>query len=676
MLAGAAGVLRLWRGDLEVPLAGQGDALFNVALVKALAEHGWWTHNPDLGWPAGQDLHDFAMGGDHVHLAGLWALGRLTGEPGLALNLAFLLALALAAVTSYAVLRWLGAGRLPSLVGAVLFALAPSAFLRGETHITLLAWPVPVGAWLALRVWLGRPLPRGPALALLLAACAVVASTGSFYFAAFVLVLVAAGVLARPGAWRGAAVTGAAIVAVLVVNALPTLLYAAERGRNDVVAARFASESEFHGLKLAQLVLPVPGHRLTPLAELRGRYEATGLPPAPTESYWSVLGGAATVGLVWLLVVLLGRRGDERHRALAGATLVAFLVGTVGGLGAVLAYVVTPQLRGWNRISAFLAFFALAALVLLLDAAARRARRRALVPAGLALVLGVGLLDQTSNALIPDHAALEATWRSDEQVVERLEAALPAGAAVLQLPVVRFPEPGPVRGVEDYDPLRPYLHSERLRWSHGAMAGRPEDWHTTLAEQPLPAVLRSAQAAGFAALWLDREGFADGRVEEELRARLGAPVAESGRFAAWRLPRAAPDPVARERTLRPLRLTPVGRTSTTPLREGEARWGVAGPALRLRLDNPLDRPRPALLRLALDRRARDAATIEVRLPGGAVRRVRTGEALEARVVAAPGRSTIELRTAAAPGDDGLAFRLAASVTDEALLRAGPPRRPR
>ena len=44
----------------------------------------------------------------------------------------------------------------------------------------------------------------------------------------------------------------------------------------------------------------------------------------------------------------------------------------------------------------------------------------------------------------------------------------------------------------DYDQVRPYLHSDDLRWSYGAMKGRPEDVGDDV-ESPA-----QAEALGFA----------------------------------------------------------------------------------------------------------------------------------------------------------------------------------
>ena len=72
-----------------------------------------------------------------------------------------------------------------------------------------------------------------------------------------------------------------------------------------------------------------------------------------------------------------------------------------------------------------------------------------------------------------------------------------------------YPEHGPLQGISDYDLLKGYLHSEDLRWTYGAVRGRPSDWlaqHQALAPDRLAT---AAAAAGFGAVYLDRAGYAD-----------------------------------------------------------------------------------------------------------------------------------------------------------------------
>jgi phosphoglycerol transferase len=74
-----------------------------------------------------------------------------------------------------------------------------------------------------------------------------------------------------------------------------------------------------------------------------------------------------------------------------------------------------------------------------------------------------------------------------------------------------FPEPGgPLVNMTDYEPFRGYLHSTALRWSYGAQKGREIDaWQQQVASLPAAALVAEAQRAGFSAVWVDRNGYAD-----------------------------------------------------------------------------------------------------------------------------------------------------------------------
>src|SRR5918998_1282011 len=104
--------------------------------------------------------------------------------------------------------------------------------------------------------------------------------------------------------------------------------------------------------------------------------------------------------------------GRLEHRQLATATVIAFLIGTVSGISLVFAYLVSPQIRSWNRISIFIAFFAIAAIALLLDALQERIRVRrggpVLVGIVLSSVLLIGLYDQSNKkATLPGRYSAE-----------------------------------------------------------------------------------------------------------------------------------------------------------------------------------------------------------------------------------------------------------------------------
>ena len=533
-------VLEVWNADLTEPFDYSGDAVFTAAVVKHAAEDGALWENDELGAPRGQELYDFPVfAGDNAQLAIVRVLGVVVRDPMVALNLFFLLTFPLAAFTAFLVLRRLNVGPPGAVAASVLFALLPYHFLRGEDHLFLGAyWAVPLGCFLVLSVFADAPLVsplRSRRTLAILAACVIVGSA-AVYYAAFTLVLLAAAgllsALARRS-WRPVVTTGvlgAAIVAALVVNFAPAVVDRLREGSNPEVE-RFAFETEVFSLRPLQLVLPVQDHRLGFLADLRQRYEKQ---VGYTEASFAALGVIGAFGLAFLVGTLLlaavrtgAPRGDPLFRYAAVAALVAIFFSMTGGLAPVVSFLISPQLHAWNRLSVFIGFFALLAVALLLD----RLDGRAAWAVAAALIV-VGALDQTTGAMAPPYDEVAAEWRSDGDWVRAVDEALPEEAAVLQLPYIPFPSSPPVGRMVDYDHVRPYLHSDDLRWSYGAMKGRDED----LGDDVTAA---GARAAGYAGVEVDRFGYADNgaAVEAELRGLTSnAPrVSPNGRLAFYRL---------------------------------------------------------------------------------------------------------------------------------------------
>jgi hypothetical protein len=534
-------LLQLWQANLRAPLYTGGDATFGLAVIKGMLEHGWYLTNSTVGVPLGQSLYNYPVfSGDSLYLLIIKGIGIPFSNPAVVENLFFLLCFPLIALGAYAGLRVLRISRSPSVVCAVLFTLLPYHFYDGEGHLFQGSYfTVPLGCCLVVAVLAGKTLfarrqdGRGVARYLTwrsgatVLACVVMGSSDNYY-AAFTaaLVLLAAALTFLAGRGLRALASGA-LVAILVLatmtlNGLPTLIYTSEHGKDPAVGQRLPSESGMYALSLADLVLPIPGHRITPLAELTKEYQATAAAPSG-EGHTATLGLIATLGLLSLAVALVARGlradrsrfADSRYAYGAIGAGLAFLMGTVGGLGTIFAYVVTPQLRAWNRISVFIAFFAFIGVGLGLDALRRRIgsdsmRRRLTFTACLTAVLAIGVLDQTGSSMAPPYKAEAAEYSTDAHFVYAIEHQLPAGAEIFQLPYVPYPENPPVNRMEDYAEMNGYLHSTRLRWSYGQLKGLPSDWASSVVGQPLSLMLAEVSAAGFKGIYVDTFGYTDG----------------------------------------------------------------------------------------------------------------------------------------------------------------------
>jgi phosphoglycerol transferase len=537
--------LRLWHADLSVPLDDHRDALTTQLFIRTTLETGWYLDNARLGAPGALDLRDFPIA-DILHLGVIKLLGYVVHDPVVAMNLYALLPFPLTALSAYFVLRRLRLGRLTALVPAVLYACLPYHFLRMKCHLFLAAYYLlPLMVLLAVRVSLAnrRFSAREAAGAVLV--CVLTGLSGAYYAFFSCFFLLAAGIRASFQQRRAAPLGRAVVLTLIIAAALgaalaPSFLHFARQGRNPEVAARLPAEADMYGLTVAEMLLPIAGHRIGYLAELRTRYLAPPRPPTG-EGGFASLGVVGAVGFLWLLGRSLWRRRDGEERVvdcLAYLNLAAVLLGTVGGLGACFNFLVTPMIRCYNRISVFIAFFALAGLFSLVqrlaDRHAQGRRSRVACALGLGAVLLVGLYDQTSPRFVPAYAATREEFASDADFGRRMEAALPPGSMVYQMPFVPFPEEPPVCRLQDYELLRPYHHTQTLRWSYAAIRGREAGrWLADAAERPLPELLERLAVADFRGVYLDRAGFADNgaAVEAELTRILGAAplVSLSGR---------------------------------------------------------------------------------------------------------------------------------------------------
>jgi phosphoglycerol transferase len=702
-------LLQLWRADFRVPFSYGGDAVWAQIWVKSLAEHGWFLENPSLGAPGRMELHDFPLA-DGLFFALLRGCALAFGDHVVALNAYYLATFFLAAASALFALRRLGVDRGPAVVSGLLYAFLHYHFFRGEAHLFLASYfLVPLAAMLCLWLyrdgellfhereggWARLSLGSRRAIAAIVL-CALLGSGGIYYAAFTCYLLVVAGLCASISRRKihplgSGAILAGLITASAVANLAPTLLYRLRHGPNPAAVVRYPIHAELWGLRMTQLLLPVQEHRIGGLAGLRRRYDFAQTVP-PWDSDAASLGVIGALGFLGLLGVALVRRRSDAPRTidgLAALNLAALLLATTSGLGAIVGYVASPLIRCYNRISVFLAFFALAGVALVLTRLLRSTRPgwpRVAVHFGLVAVLVVGVLDQTPRDLAPHYEELKSAYDRDATFVTRLEAALPAGSAVFQLPILEFPESIPPGVMGPYDHGRPYLHSKSLRWSYGAMKGRYDDaWQKAAVDQPIPAMLRSLALAGFSGVYVDRAGFDDRglAIEAGLVREAGASPIESGDhrlafydlrpFATALRDRLGPEGWAEARSacLDAVTATWLGGFLGRVDGPDGSSARTCGQRGRLRLDNPSNRPR--MVELSMDLRGASARSRPVRIewPDGPEAYPPDGPVRQSLVVP-PGGLTLPFSTSAAgaPDPKAPAFRVERFVIAEADVPPG------
>jgi phosphoglycerol transferase len=542
--------LQRWSLPLASPVDGvRGDSLFHMALVKAAMEGDFvpwrWKTVSALGAPDGANWNDWPIVEEATTLWMALA-GRLVGLAA-GYNLCLAAGSVLAALTSFGVARAFGCSTIASFVGGLAFGLAPFTFAQTPHHPFIAqAWHVPlflpVWRWVATGAGLTWRSPRF----WFATAVGVITGLQSPYYTYILCQLTLVGAVLTYARTRergpllsALAVIGAAAAAFALMN-LDTWTYRLAHGPNSGALVREYKWLEIYGLKLVDLVVPPVAHRAAPFATFAASHRAAA-PLQDEGSYLGLVGIAALLLLIGTAVVALVRGRADEVPVEAWWVLWIVLTFATGGLNTILGAFGFTLFRTGCRYSVVI-------LAVALFHGARRftawergietqtdgggASRGGASLAALTAAAGLTALilyDQVPRPPTPEESAgIARQVEADRAFVREMEAALPAGALVFQVPVMEFPE-SPAAGLASYDHFRPYLHANGLRFSFGTNKGREADrWQQELQRllfagavpnqqaqridfqvASVRAVIAALRERGFAALYLNRNGFPD-----------------------------------------------------------------------------------------------------------------------------------------------------------------------
>lgn len=463
--------------------------------------------NDRLGFPEAQNLF-FAPLFDpwsaiYVRLAGVLGANGI-----LALNLYNVLSFFAVGIAAYVFLRALKLRRPVAAVFGVLIAVAPFHFFQIALGHPFIGnyWAVPLIGILTLMVastatnpleaWAVSGATRAMRLTRRIIPIVVLALlvglTQSYYYVFGAIVVGGVWLLASLAkviaqkSLKGLLWPTVTVGALFLVIATQLAILSLNLGDrySKYFAARVPADSEIYGGKIANLLLPSPGSGFPPLARLADIYAAGSPTLTTSEAPWTAI--IASIGMGLLVVGILVRMfwrtpdlpggspvarllTDARFGVLSAGFLWTFLFFLSAGLGTMFAYIVSPEIRAWSRISIVLSLYAFAFVALIVH---RFARGRVALAVTLAVVAVIGVVDQVPR--MPTTLPLAPT--SDQAIRDyaaSAEKALHKDCGVVELPLKGFPETGPIGKMGDYDEGLPYVYSPTasLRWSYGAVRG-------------------------------------------------------------------------------------------------------------------------------------------------------------------------------------------------------------
>jgi len=512
-------LLKLWQADLRVPFYYTGDSVFWAMCTKGVIENGWYWQNPAIGAPGILQMYEFP-GLDNAVMAMMWLLSVFTRNPFVVMNLFYLLSFPLITISSLFVLRHFRMSYVPALFVSLLYAFLPFHFMRNQHHIILNDYYVVPLAIMVL-LWLTTELiiTRGRKFIISVLIAILLGCSGVYYPFFFCFLLLVAGAIGvlkfrrlRPLVM--ALVFAGITTTTVLINLSPSFIYQRRHGQAGAML-RVPREAESYGLKISQLLLPITVHRIHLFDRIKRFHNANSL---VSENDSASLGIIGSLGFLGLLAQLLYRKelipnARGLLHDLSALNIFAVLLGTIGGFSLLFSLYISSAIRCYNRISVYIAFFSFMAVACALDSIYRsttttKSKCIFFVLLGAALI--GGSLDQTSIWYVPYYAPNKAEFISDQTFVNGVEASLPEGSMIFQLPYAQFPE-APVSGkMLDYDHFRGYVHSKHLRWSYGTIKNRDTDRaQQMVALLPPEEFVQALAFEGFTGLYLDRFGYDD-----------------------------------------------------------------------------------------------------------------------------------------------------------------------
>ena len=525
--------------EIRTPLNYEGDGLSYYWHIKRVFEGLWTFNDPHSGFPFVASSLDFPHSDTGSYVI-LWLISRFFTSPVAAINIYYFLGYSAIAIAAHAVMRAVGVSRLLAITGSFLYAFLTFHFVRlGHLFFTWY-FVVPLYFYFGFLLFSEKTIffnkfKNFKDNFLTILSLIFLSSFGIYYSFFGCIVLCVCGILAAilTQNWRPF-ITGllatSFIALGVVLNVLPSLFNILINGSNREGVNRGAGESELYSLKLVQMLIPRADHRFKPFAKFASEYNL-GFPYI-TENASASLGMVGSIGLILLLISVFTfslapplrenvvKNQNSVHNFTINSKLLIlsliivllFFITTVGGFSSLFAMLVSTSIRGWNRISIYIAFLSIIAFMLVLDfGIAKYVKTTLQTRVKIFLTLGIlflGLYDQTVKPCLTCIEGNRIQYENDRNFILEIEKILPKNAAVFQLPYVAFPENEKVNNIGSYDQLRANIHSFNLNWNFGNMRGREGDWfYRKLSLMPINQQLTIARAIGFSGIFINKNGY-------------------------------------------------------------------------------------------------------------------------------------------------------------------------
>lgn len=360
--------------NLNIPFVYAGDLsglLINIKTV--LREESWWNFT-GLGAPFHTNMWRQMMDG-YIPNAFIFTFSKITQSVGLGVNLYYIVSYGLSSMCAYYMLRKSDIKRIFAITGSVLYALIPGHFLRNEVHLYVgSCFSIPLIIVTAMNLYKGNMCnsqyvtKQKLTIKELLKSNSSDQNLGLFFFSVVSFSTIYYGIFSlmlltfcavycsvTRKEWRHLyyylEYVFVELICIFFIY-IPQILanYFDPCIEKIEISTRSLGETEYYAGKLIQYILPISGHRISFLADLRNLYDTSF--PLINEN------GLSSLGLIMSLGFLTGILVCFFHREKLFASIEMYghfeffmlLVSTLGGLSAIVG-MINHNIRCYNRFS-------------------------------------------------------------------------------------------------------------------------------------------------------------------------------------------------------------------------------------------------------------------------------------------------------------------------------------
>lgn len=559
-------IVHIWNMDLSIPFVYAGDLSGLLNLVHSVIRKESWWHFDGLGTPFYTNMWRQMMDGVLPNIL-IFHIAKIFKGAGYGINLYYIASYGLSSMCSYYMLRKSNIEQVYSLVGAVLYALIPGHFLRNEGHLYVgSCFAIPLIIVTAINLYSGKMCKTEYISNNKLSAKELFISNSKEQNIGIIFTVVVSLCTIYYGIFSLMLLTFCAIYCTITQKKLRHLFYYLQYVLTELICVtiiyipqivsnkldpciekvniitRSMGDVELYAGKLIQYILPVSGHRIPALANLKNLYDTSF--PLVNENHMVSLGLIMSIGfLTGLLANFFQKETIFKELEPYGkCMLFLFMVSTVGGLGALVG-LINYSLRCYNRFSYYIGAVGIIISMKLLQKFCQWLLSRTniqpfkyTIPYILCMtVLIIGIYDQTTAHMKYTREYgdnLKVQFNNDKKFVNAIESYEGNNANILVFPIMNAQQSATAHTSDgvftEYREQMLFLHSDTSNWSIGSKAGEAgERWLNWFESFDTKNQIEIAAIVGFSGISVYYGGYSTETLNtllSELGTILGNPI--------------------------------------------------------------------------------------------------------------------------------------------------------